>query len=63
MSIDRYEDKHLPVHKLLLSNDVLIVEGLELNNIPPGRYEIYIMPLNVHGMDGLPARVVAQIIN
>lgn len=61
ISVDRYEDEHLPVHKSLLSNDVLIVEGLELNNVPVGRCKIYIMPMNVNKMDGLPARVVAKI--
>jgi arylformamidase len=60
ISVDQYEAENLPVHKSLLSNDVLIVEGLELNNSPIGRCKIYIMPMNVHDMDGLPARVVAK---
>jgi arylformamidase len=60
ISVDRYEAEDLPVHKSLLSKDVLIVEGLELNNAPIGRCKIYIMPVNIHGMDGLPARVVAK---
>jgi len=49
------------VHKSLLSNDVLIVEGLELNNVPVGRCKIYIMPIKINEMDGLPARVMAKI--
>jgi arylformamidase len=60
-SVDRYEAEDLPVHKLLLSNDILIVEGLELNHVPAGRYKIYIMPINIAAMDGLPARVVAEV--
>ena len=60
ISVDQYEAEDLPVHKSLLSNDILIVEGLELNNAPLGRCKIYIMPLNVNKMDGLPARVVAR---
>jgi len=61
ISVDQYEAKNLPVHKSLLSNNVLIVEGLELRDIPPGRCKIYIMPMNIQNMDGLPARVLAEI--
>ena len=60
ISVDQYEAENLPVHKSLLANDVLIVEGLELNNAPVGRCKIYIMPINIHEMDGLPARVLAK---
>jgi arylformamidase len=61
ISVDKYDAEDLPVHKSLLSNEVLIVEGLELNNAPIGRCEIYIMPLNISNMDGLPVRVVAKV--
>lgn len=61
ISVDQYESADLPVHRSLLSKDVLIVEGLELNNAPLGRCKIYIMPMNVQKMDGLPVRVVARI--
>jgi arylformamidase len=60
ISVDKYEAEDLPVHKSLLSNDVLIVEGLELNNAPIGRCKIYIMPINIQEMDGLPVRVIAK---
>lgn len=61
ISVDKYESEDLPVHKCLLSNDVLIVEGLELNNVPVGRCKIYIMPTKFNNLDGLPARVVAKL--
>lgn len=57
ISIDSLENEKLPVHHTLLSNDVLIVEGLNMEGVPPGRYKIYIVPLNILDMDGLPARV------
>jgi arylformamidase len=60
ISVDQYEAGSLPVHKRLLLNDVLIVEGLELNKVPIGRCKVYIMPVNIQNMDGLPARVVAE---
>ncbi|MBA2650577.1 MAG: cyclase family protein [Legionella sp.] len=61
ISVDDYHDEKLSVHNILLSKEVLIVEGLELGIIPEGRYEIYIMPLNIPDMDGLPARVLAKL--
>ena len=60
ISVDKYEHEDLPVHHVLLSNNILIVECLELKHIPAGRYEIYIIPIKINGMDGLPARVFAK---
>jgi arylformamidase len=61
LSVDGYEAVNLPVHRALLSNDILIVENLELNEVPIGRCEIYIMPIKIVNMDGLPSRVTAKI--
>lgn len=58
ISVDAYEAAELPVHNLLLSNEILIVENLELKDVDPGRCRLFIMPLNVPGMDGFPARVM-----
>lgn len=57
MSVDAAHEAFLPVHHELLANDVLIVEGLELANVTPGRCQITIAPLKIEKMDGLPARV------
>ncbi len=61
LSVDRVEDEELPIHKCLLSNDVLIVENLDLRKIPVGKHQVTIAPLKVKGADGLPVRVIAQI--
>lgn len=60
ISVDKYEDEDLSAHNTLLSREILIVEGLELKSIPEGRYEIFVVPLNIPDMDGLPARVFAK---
>jgi arylformamidase len=60
MSVDAYQDANLPTHQFLLSNNILIVENLNLENIVPGDYKIFLAPLKVTGMDGLPTRVFAQ---
>lgn len=58
ISVDAYTAINLPVHHLFLLNNILIVENLELKNVPAGRCQIFIAPLNISGMDGLPARVI-----
>ncbi len=44
------------VHRSLLSNGVLIVEGLRLYDVEPGEYDFYCFPLNLTGLDGCPVR-------
>lgn len=61
VSVDSYESKSLPVHHSFLSRDILIVEGLALKKAPLGRCKIYIMPINIPDMDGLPVRVIARL--
>lgn len=58
ISVDRLSAENLPVHKILLSNDILIVENLELAKASAGRAKFFVMPLKVPQMDGLPTRVV-----
>jgi arylformamidase len=60
LSIDQYKNKQFPVHHTLLGNGVLIIENLNLENIPAGKYHFTIAPLNIATMDGLPVRVIAR---
>lgn len=61
LSVDAYYADNLPVHYILLSHNILIVENLDLQNAPIGRCEIFILPLNIANIDGAPVRVVASI--
>jgi arylformamidase len=60
MSVDRTDDQYAPVHKLLLSSGVIIVEGLDLHDVPAGTCRIYCLPLKIRGADGAPARVFIE---
>jgi arylformamidase len=60
LSVDAVDNSKFPVHKELLANNVLIIENVNLVDVPAGRYKIYVAPLNIPDMDGLPARVFAQ---
>jgi arylformamidase len=57
LSIEQYRSPTHEVHKLLLEAGVIIVEGLDLRNVPPGAYTMACAPLKVVGAEGAPARV------
>jgi arylformamidase len=58
LSVERKGAEGHPVHVALLSNEVVIVEGLDLGDVEPGRYTLVALPLRITGGDGGPARVV-----
>lgn len=60
LSVDRIEAEELPAHKALLGNNVLVVENVNLKDVPPGEYNISISPLKVEAADGLPVRIMAS---
>ncbi len=51
------------VHKLLLSHDILIVENVNLKNcsLEGKNFNVFISPLKVYGMDGVPCNVILEI--
>jgi arylformamidase len=51
------------VHKVLLNAPVHIIEGLRLNNVEPGDYEMICLPMKIKDADGAPARVVIKPYN
>jgi arylformamidase len=48
----------MEVHRLLLRHDALIVEGLRLEEVPPGHYELICLPMKIADGDGAPVRAV-----
>lgn len=58
VSIERFGTPDFPVHKRLLEADVLILEGLNLKDVPPGLYLLLAFPLRLKGMDGSPVRAL-----
>ncbi len=47
-----------PTHRILLENDVVIIEGLDLREVKQGRYTLHCLPLKLVGSDGAPARAI-----
>ncbi|MBM3302881.1 MAG: cyclase family protein, partial [Deltaproteobacteria bacterium] len=60
LSIERYMNPGAPVHRTLLSRGVLIVEGVNLAEVPSGPCEIYCLPLKILDGDGAPCRVLVR---
>ncbi len=60
LSIERYQNSGAPVHRILLKAEVLIVEGVNLQEVPSGPCEMICLPLRIVGADGSPARVLVR---
>jgi len=60
LSIEEYGSQVFPAHRALLSAGVVIVEGLDLSDVPEGEYDMTCLPLRIAGGDGSPARVVLK---
>jgi arylformamidase len=58
LSIEQFHSGHHRTHRTLLERSVVIVEGLALDGIAPGEYELVCLPLRLEGRDGAPARAV-----
>ncbi|MDY6865250.1 MAG: cyclase family protein [Halobacteriota archaeon] len=58
LSIEKSGSKDHPVHKLLLSNKITIIEGLNLGDVMPGEYTLFCLPLKIQGVEASPARCI-----
>lgn len=56
LGIERSQEGH-PTHRLLFSNHVIIIEGLKLDEVEPGTYNMVAAPLKLRGVDAAPARI------
>jgi arylformamidase len=57
LGIERAQEDHL-THKLLLEDDIIILEGLELKDIREGEYELIALPIKLKGTEGSWVRAV-----
>jgi arylformamidase len=59
-SVDVIPSPDHPVHNILLSAGVAIVEGLVLQGIEPGAYRLCVLPLALIGAEAAPARAIIE---
>lgn len=60
-SIQKYHDTR-ETHVTLLSNDVIILEGLNLADVAEGVYELICLPIKADQCEGISARAILKTI-
>ena len=60
LSVEKFGSNDFATHVTLLKSEIVIVEGLDLREVPAGDYEITCLPLKYVGGtgDGAPARTI-----
>ena len=62
LSVGGYQKDGVECHQIMLGakNPIWIIEGLNLSQIQPGKYELACLPLKILGADGAPCRAVLR---
>lgn len=58
LSVERPDSPGFAVHHTLLERGILLLEGLELAHVAPGRYTLVALPLKLEGVEASPLRAV-----
>ena len=59
-SLDPQDSKTMDAHLAVLAADMRVLEGLVLDDVPAGRYELIALPLPIVGGDASPVRAVLR---
>jgi arylformamidase len=59
-SLDPQESKTMDAHHRVRVHGLAIIEGLVLDRVAPGAYELIALPLNLAGLDAAPVRAVLR---
>jgi len=62
LSVGGYKKNGYEVHRALLKAGIWIIEGLDLSQVQPGRYELICLPIKIVDGDGAPARAILRSI-
>jgi arylformamidase len=62
-SVDPFDSKELLAHHALARGGVAILEGLLLDGVPEGIYELIALPLKMEGLDASPVRAVLRTLD
>lgn len=61
-SLDPQESKSMDAHHAVRANGMAILEGIVLDDVPAGDYELIALPLKLAGMDASPVRAVLRAL-
>jgi len=59
-SVDPFDSKALEAHQAFARNDMAMLEGLVLDHVEEGEYELIAPPLRLRGADASPVRAVLR---
>ena len=59
-SIDPQSSETMDAHKAVLKHDIRVLEGLVLDDVPEGRYELIALPLPIVSGDASPVRAILR---
>jgi arylformamidase len=59
-SLDPQDSKSLDAHHAVRRHGMAILEGVVLDAVPPGDYELIALPLKLAGMDASPVRAILR---
>jgi arylformamidase len=57
LSISPFNDLEKP-HQILLGRDIVLLEGIDLSQVPAGVYQLYCLPMKLQACEGAPVRAV-----
>lgn len=61
-SLDPEQSKTMDAHREILAFDMRILEGLVLDHVDPGDYELIALPLKIAGADASPVRAILRTL-
>lgn len=59
-SIDPADDEDMVTHKMIFDKNMAILEGIVLDEVPEGLYELIALPLKISGADASPVRAILR---
>ena len=62
LSVEKFGSTDFATHKILLEKEIVLLEGVDLRQVPAGDYELICLPLKYIGStgDGAPARTILR---
>jgi len=63
ISVDPVDSSDLPIHRIMLTAGIVIIENLKNLSLLPGNpFRFFCFPLRFHDADGSPVRAVAELL-
>jgi arylformamidase len=62
ISLEQFGATEPKAHRILLGKNIPIIEGLQLENVKPGDYELMLLPMRVVGHEAASARALLRAL-